>query len=99
MSLRLSLSTLNCCRVNPPAPNEQKTAALTIVPTAETSGTRLDAFLASSIAGWSRSRLTRLIEGEDVLINGRAAKPSYKVREGDEIEVELTELPTTAFEP
>jgi len=62
-------------------------------------GTRLDAFLASQIDGWSRSRLRRLIDDEDVLVNGRPAKASYKLREDDEIEVELTELPATHFEP
>ncbi len=62
-------------------------------------GTRLDAFLASQIDGWSRSRLQRLIEDEDVLVNDLAVKSSYKVRENDEIDVELTELPVTRFEP
>jgi len=52
-------------------------------------GTRLDAFLASQIEGWSRARLQRLIENEDVLVNGKSSKPSYKVREHDEVEVEL----------
>jgi 23S rRNA pseudouridine1911/1915/1917 synthase len=60
---------------------------------------RLDAYLAEKIDDWSRSRLARLIDDEDVLVNGKAAKASYKVREGDEIEVELTELPATRFEP
>ena len=52
-------------------------------------GARLDAYLASQIEGWSRARLHRLIESEDALVNGKPAKPSYKLREGDEIEVEL----------
>ena len=42
---------------------------------------------------------SRLIESEDVLVNDAAAKPSYKVREGDEIEVDLVELPVVGFEP
>jgi 23S rRNA pseudouridine1911/1915/1917 synthase len=62
-------------------------------------GTRLDAYLASQIAGWSRSRLQRLITDEDVLVNDASAKSSLKLREGDEIEVELAELPVTKFEP
>ena len=62
-------------------------------------GTRLDAYLASQVEGWSRSRLQRLIEDEDVLVNDGAVKSSYKVRENDEIDVELTELPVTKFEP
>jgi 23S rRNA pseudouridine1911/1915/1917 synthase len=60
-------------------------------------GTRLDAFLAIHIEGWSRARLQRLIEDEEVLVNGKAAKGSYKVHPGDQIEVELTASPTTAL--
>jgi 23S rRNA pseudouridine1911/1915/1917 synthase len=65
----------------------------------EHAGIRLDAFLASQIEGWSRARLQKLIENEDVLVNGKPSKPSYKLREGDDIEVELTATPTTAFSP
>ncbi len=62
-------------------------------------GNRLDAYLASQIDGWSRARLQRLIENEDVLVNGKASKPSYKLREHDEVEVELIAPPTDAFVP
>ena len=62
-------------------------------------GSRLDAYLASQIEGWSRARLQRLIESEDVLVNGKASKPSYKLRADDEIEVELTAPPATTFAP
>ena len=59
--------------------------------------TRLDAYLAARIKGWSRSRLQRLIDDGDVLVNARTVKPSYKLRTKDEIEVELTPPPSTAF--
>ncbi len=62
-------------------------------------GARLDAYLASQIVGWSRARLQRLIESEDVLVNGKIAKPSYKLRDGDEIEVELVASPIDVFTP
>ncbi|HEX2640028.1 MAG TPA: RluA family pseudouridine synthase [Pyrinomonadaceae bacterium] len=62
-------------------------------------GKRLDAFLAENIDGWSRSRLQRVIDGGDVQVNRKAAKASYKLRENDEIEVELTEVPAARFEP
>ncbi len=62
-------------------------------------GKRLDAFLAEKIDGWSRSRLQALIENGDVLVNEKAAKPSCKLRETDEIDVELTEPPAARFEP
>ena len=65
----------------------------------EHAGLRLDAFLASQIEGWSRARLQKLIENEDVLVNGKPSKSSYKLREGDELEIELTAAPTTDFAP
>lgn len=65
----------------------------------EHAGLRLDAFLASQIEGWSRARLQKLIENEDVLVNRKVSKPAYKLREGDEVEVELIAPPTTDFAP
>jgi 23S rRNA pseudouridine1911/1915/1917 synthase len=62
-------------------------------------GARLDTYLASQIEGWSRARLQRLIESEDVLVNGKIVKPSYKLRDGDEIEVELVASPIDVFTP
>jgi 23S rRNA pseudouridine1911/1915/1917 synthase len=62
-------------------------------------GTRLDAFLAAHIDSWSRARLQRLIENEDVIVNGKPVKVSYKVRAQDHIEVELTAAPTDVFTP
>lgn len=62
-------------------------------------GKRLDAFLSEKIDGWSRSRLQRLIEGGDVLVNDRETKASYRLREGDGVEAELTEEPAKKFEP
>lgn len=62
-------------------------------------GTRLDAYLASQIEGWSRSRLQRLIDNEDVLVNGHAVKSSYKVSENDEVEVELAPPALASFTP
>ena len=71
----------------------------TIVASREEAGTRLDAFLAGHIEGWSRSRLQRLIDESDVLVNGKPAKPSYKMREGDEVDVDLVDEPAAVFEP
>ena len=65
----------------------------------EHAGLRLDAFLASQIEGWSRARLQKLIEHEDVLVNGKPSKPSYKLREGDDLEIELTATSTVEFAP
>ena len=62
-------------------------------------GKRLDSYLAETVEGWSRARLARLIDDGNVLVNDREAKASYKVRTGDRIDVELTELPATEFQP
>ena len=62
-------------------------------------GTRLDAYLAARIEGWSRARLQRLIEEQDVLVNGKAVKASHKLRASDEIDIELTPPPSSNFTP
>ena len=70
-----------------------------LVITSEDAGPRLDAFLATRIEGWSRSRLQRLITDGDVLVNSKTVKASYKLREKDEIDVDLVEAPASVFEP
>jgi len=65
----------------------------------EHAGVRLDTFLASQIEGWSRARLQKLIESEDVLVNGKVSKASYKLRDGDDVEVDLTAAPVATFTP
>ncbi len=62
-------------------------------------GARLDAYLATHVAGWSRARLQRLIEAGDVLVNSKLVKASHKVSAHDEIEVELTPPPESNFAP
>lgn len=70
------------------------TASTDLVPltfrvSSQDTGTRLDAFLAENIEGWSRSRLQKLIEDGDILIDGKPAKPSYKLKINDLIEADL----------
>jgi 23S rRNA pseudouridine1911/1915/1917 synthase len=59
----------------------------------ESSGARLDSFLAARIAEISRTRLARAIEDGDILVNERPVKPSYRLRAGDQIEIDLPEPP------
>ncbi|MBK9163546.1 MAG: RluA family pseudouridine synthase [Acidobacteria bacterium] len=73
--------------------------SLVFSPGADAAGVRLDAYLAARIEGWSRARLQRLITDGDVLVNGKAVKPSYKLHEGEEIDVDLVEAPAAVFEP
>lgn len=77
----------------------EETPSLSLIPTELDAGKRLDAYLAENIDGWSRSRLQRLVENEDVLVNDRAVKPSYRIREGDTVEIDLVEAPAARFEP
>jgi 23S rRNA pseudouridine1911/1915/1917 synthase len=73
--------------------------SISLSPLTSDTGKRLDAYLAENIDGWTRSRLQRLIADEDVLVNDKTVKASYKVRGGDAIEVELAEVPVARFEP
>ncbi len=76
-----------------------ETESLTFKVSYEVANTRLDAFLASQIQGWSRSRLQKLIEDGDCLVNGKTSKASYKLREADEIEIELVRPDYENFTP
>jgi 23S rRNA pseudouridine1911/1915/1917 synthase len=58
-----------------------------------TEGKRIDTYLASRFADYSRSVIQRIIDAEAVLVNGRPVKASYKVRSGDQVRVWLPELP------
>ncbi|HZB88006.1 MAG TPA: RluA family pseudouridine synthase [Terracidiphilus sp.] len=53
----------------------------------EAAGQRLDHFLTTQIEGVSRSRVQLLLEQGDVLVNGAPAKPSLKLRGGEQIAV------------
>ena len=57
----------------------------------ESNNQRLDAFLASSLDGLTRSQATRLIESGEVAVNGRAVSKSYKLAGGEDIAVTLPE--------
>lgn len=57
----------------------------------ESKNQRLDAFLASSLDGLTRSQATRLIESGEIAVNGRAVSKSYKLAGGEDIAVTLPE--------
>ena len=78
---------------------EPEGEALAFEVPAEDAGARLDAFLASRVEGVSRSTLKRAIEDGDVLVGGRAAKPSLKLKGGERVEVELPAPPPSEVEP
>ena len=78
---------------------EPEAGALAFEVSAEEAGARLDAFLAARVGGASRSALKRAIEDGDVLVGGRAAKPSHKLRAGERVEVELPAPPPSEVTP
>jgi 23S rRNA pseudouridine1911/1915/1917 synthase len=65
----------------------------------EDAGKRIDNYLVSQIRDWSRARLQRLIEDHEVLVNGQTTKAAYKLRAGDEVEVDLSPAPDADFIP
>lgn len=64
----------------------------TIEFTVTTSGSRVDKFLADSLPDFTRSYLQKLIKDQMVLLNGKVAKSSSKLTEGDCLHLEIPEL-------
>jgi 23S rRNA pseudouridine1911/1915/1917 synthase len=65
---------------------------------AERSGDRLDRWVAEHCPNLSRARVQELIAQRLVLVNGAPAKPAYKLRSGDKVNVEAQERPPLAAE-
>ena len=57
----------------------------------ESKNQRLDAFLASSLDGLTRSQATRLIESGEVAVDGKSVSKSYKLVGGEDVAVTLPE--------
>jgi 23S rRNA pseudouridine1911/1915/1917 synthase len=83
----------------PAGDHEPEATTLFLNAGAADAGARLDAFLAARVEGVSRTRLKHAIEDGDVLVAGRAAKPSYKLRAGDAVELETPAPPASNFTP
>lgn len=58
----------------------------------EEAGKRIDSFLANKNEDISRVAIQRLLENRNIKVNGKIPKPSYKVHEGDKIEL-IEEIP------
>ncbi len=59
----------------------------------DAAGRRLDLWLAEKLPGISRTRLKALIEGGRVSVNGRAVKPSARLKAGQEVVVSVPPAP------
>ena len=69
--------------------------AFTITVPEDTDGTRLDRFLVSVLAEYSRSQIQRLIKDGHVQVAGRPAKVNQPVKTGQQVAVELPDLVET----
>lgn len=65
---------------------------------ADTKGARLDIFV-SETAEITRSAAQKLIEDGNVTVNGKTTAKNYKLREGDNIEIEIPEAEMLSVEP
>lgn len=70
--------------------------ATTLVLTVESGGERLDAFVARHLTDLSRSRVQRLVQEGLVRVDGRPAKASLRLRQGEEV---VVCLPPPSAEP
>jgi len=62
-------------------------------------GERLDAFLAEVIADLSRTAIKDLISNGRVLVDGQARKPSYRVKEGEQVLIHVPEARQVSIKP
>lgn len=67
----------------------------TLTATTEEAGTRIDSFLASHLAGVTRSAAQRLLEGGFVVCQGTALAKNYRLRGGETVAVTLPEAAET----
>lgn len=64
----------------------------------EESGQRIDKYIAEK-QELSRVTVQRLIEEENILVNGKPTKPSYIVQMGDEVTIQMPEVKETDLQP
>ena len=65
----------------------------------EQAGQRLDAFLAAALPQFSRVHLRRAISAAGVQVDGRNAKPAYKLIAGQRVKLALPDMPRTGPVP
>lgn len=61
--------------------------------------TRFDNYLSDLFDNFSRSHFQKMIKNGEVLLNGKIRKPSYKVKLGDKVEVEIKEKEQEEIKP
>jgi 23S rRNA pseudouridine1911/1915/1917 synthase len=66
---------------------------------ADFSGIRLDLFLSNQNLDLSRSRIQKLISDQNILIDGKSIKPSYKIKGKEKITITIPPLEKLSLEP
>jgi len=62
-------------------------------------GTRIDLFLSQEKLELSRSFVHKLILNKHIFVNGKPVKPSHKIKEGEQIQIEIPPLEKPSLEP
>ncbi len=81
------------------SPRELSSEPVEFVVVDSDAGLRLDAVLAREFPAYSRVHLRRVIGAAGVKVDGRGAKPSYRLRPGQRVSVVLPEIPREAPQP
>jgi len=63
------------------------------------SGKRIDLFLSQKDFGLSRAFIQKLISDQNILVDGKPIKPSYKIKGGEKIQIEVPPLKKPSLEP
>jgi 23S rRNA pseudouridine1911/1915/1917 synthase len=82
-----------------PRPSEDGGETLRVTVPIEWGGYRLDRMLAEALPDQSRSLLQRLILDGEATVDGKAFRPSHKVKAGDEVTLHLPESGPTTLIP
>ncbi len=77
----------------------EKEKKISLVVPKDQSGRRLDRFLAEQLKEISRSHIQRLIKSHHVSVKGISQKNSFRVSEGEHVEVIFSESPTLDLQP
>ena len=69
-----------------------------VIKVTENENKRLDIYISEAYKVLSRTAIKRLLEEEKIHVNGKVEKTSYKVKNGDNIEIEIPDAKETKLE-
>jgi 23S rRNA pseudouridine1911/1915/1917 synthase len=81
------------------SPEELSSEPVEFVVAGADAGARLDTLLAREFSSYSRVHLRRVINAAGVKVDGRGAKPSYRLHAGQRVTIVLPEIPREAPRP